>query len=79
MNEISSKLKFVKNIFIEYHSFEDEPQQLDLVLAILTKNNFHYYIDAPNTTAATPFIKNKERAFLSFDFFLNIYATQNQF
>ncbi len=76
MNEISSKLTLVKNLFIEYHSFEDKPQQLDLILAILTKNNFHYYIDSPNSSTVTPFIKNKARAFLSFDFFLNIYATQ---
>lgn len=75
MKEIEPRLKNVKRVFIEYHSFDDTPQELDTILAILTRNGFHYYIDAPNPTRTMPFID--KTTFLSFDFFLNIYAIQN--
>lgn len=74
MKEIEFKLKNVKNIFIEYHSSENSKQELNIILDILTRNNFHYYIDSPNRTKRKPFIDKD--TFLSFDFFLNIFATQ---
>lgn len=72
IKEIEPKLKMVKHIFIEYHSFEKSTQELDQILAILTRNGFHYYIDSPNRMKQTPFVNNT--SFLSFDFFLNVYA-----
>lgn len=41
----SKKLSRVKQLFIEYHSFLDTPQQLSRLLAILESNGFRYYID----------------------------------
>lgn len=74
IKEIAFKLKYVKRIFIEYHSSENSGQELDIILDILTKNNFHYYIDSPNRTRRMPFIDKTN--YLSFDFFLNIFAIQ---
>lgn len=42
--EIESKLKFVHNIFIEYHSPAGEEQRFDELVKILKENNFRYYI-----------------------------------
>jgi FkbM family methyltransferase len=72
LKEIENKLAFVKRIFIEYHSFENSRQNLDELLKILSENNYHYYIDTPNRLRKMPFID--KYSFLSFDFFLNIYA-----
>ena len=74
VREIEPRLRNVRHLFIEYHSFEDSPQELDVILAILTRQGFHYYIDSPNRSKRSPFVENG--SFLSFDFFLNIYATR---
>jgi FkbM family methyltransferase len=75
LKEIEPKLKLVKKIFIEYHSSVNNVQELSMLLKILENNNFRYYIDAPNRIRENPFIDRS--LFLSFDFFLNIFATQN--
>jgi FkbM family methyltransferase len=72
IKEIEGKLKFVNHLFIEYHSFENAPQELDILLSILTRQHFHYYIDSPNRSISSPFVEKS--SFYSFDFFLNIYA-----
>ena len=41
----SKKLNRVKQMFIEYHSFTDTPQQLSCLLSILESSGFRYYID----------------------------------
>ena len=41
----SKKLNRVNQMFIEYHSFIDVPQQLSRLLSILENNGFRYYID----------------------------------
>jgi hypothetical protein len=41
----SKKLNRVNQMFIEYHSFIDVPQQLSRLLSILEDNGFRYYID----------------------------------
>jgi FkbM family methyltransferase len=41
----SKKLNRVKQMFIEYHSFIDVPQQLSRLLSILEDSGFRYYID----------------------------------
>jgi len=74
MKEIEPKLRYVKNIFVEYHSFEKSAQELNVLLDILSRNNFHYYIDSPNRMKQMPFVDDS--TFLSMDFFLHIYATR---
>jgi FkbM family methyltransferase len=41
----SKKLNRVNQMFIEYHSFIDTPQELSRLLSILENNGFRYYID----------------------------------
>ena len=40
----SSKINFVKEILIEYHSFVDDRQKLDILLKFLKDNGFRFYI-----------------------------------
>jgi FkbM family methyltransferase len=72
IKEIEDKLYLVDNIFIEYHSFESLPQELDEILAILSRNNFRYYLDTPGKIRSTPF--TDKTTYSSFDFLINIYA-----
>jgi FkbM family methyltransferase len=73
IKEVEHKLKWVENIFIEYHSFYNRPQELDIILSILSRNGFRYYVNTPTDLRKHPFI-DRESTFLSFDNFLNIYA-----
>jgi len=41
----SKKLNRVNQMFIEYHSFIDAPQELSRLLSILENSGFRYYID----------------------------------
>jgi FkbM family methyltransferase len=72
IHEIEPRLDRVKNIFIEYHSPQQETQRLGEILALLTRNNFRYYVDTTDRMRRRPFIDKD--TFLSFDAFLNIYA-----
>jgi FkbM family methyltransferase len=61
----------VEHLFLEYHSHQDEPQQLDEILAILTRSGFRYHIHEA-FTVRSPFV---DRAtMLGMDLQLNIYA-----
>lgn len=72
LEEIKEKLEFVKNIFIEYHSFVDQEFCLDKLLGILKNNGFGVYINAPGLTAPQPFIRRPNKH--GMDMQLNIYA-----
>jgi len=74
IKEIENKLSYVNNIFIEYHSFVNKSQELDQILAILSRNNFRYYIYSPSKLRKLPFIDKVD--FLSMDCLLNICATK---
>ena len=39
-----AKLNQVNQLFVEYHSFADRPQDLDLLLGILKRHGFRYYL-----------------------------------
>jgi len=60
-----------ENVFVEYHSFPDMPQTLDLVLNILTAAGFRFHIHA-HSHSPQPLIK-RTLAF-GMDMQLNIYA-----
>jgi FkbM family methyltransferase len=70
--EVKEKLPLVKNIFIEYHSFVDQPQTLDQILSTLSASGFRYYMDVPLALSNRPFLNRG--SFLSIDLLLNIYA-----
>ena len=46
LKDCEDTLDNVENIFIEYHSWNNSPQKLSEILAILEKNNFRYYISS---------------------------------
>ena len=61
----------VKNLFVEYHSWEDQQQRLDEILSLLSRNGFRYFIK-PVSDRKHPFVnKGKE---LDMDLQLNIFA-----
>lgn len=46
LKDCENSLQHIKHIFIEYHSFVNEKQNLDLVLSILSKNGFRYFVES---------------------------------
>lgn len=71
IKEAESLLHHVKNAFIEYHSFQDQPQRLNELLDILTRAGFKYFIQSLYLLRA-PFIEHKIEA--GMDLQLNIFA-----
>lgn len=69
------ELKRVENIFIEYHSYRNSPQQLQEILSCLTENGFHYHIYNPYQITR-PFVNPKIRK-AGLDLQLNIHAYRN--
>jgi len=63
----NNKLKNIKELCVEYHSFKNSEQNLDKILGILTKNNFRYYI---GNFAHSP----KGKYVATRTFFLLVYA-----
>ena len=72
LEECEEFLCNIKNLFIEYHSFADEPQTLSKILQILEKNNFRYYIEHTSVKSQHPFCEIKN--YVGFDNQLNIFA-----
>lgn len=75
LNECKDKLHFVKNLFVEYHSFIDNKQNLSDLLKILTDNGFRYYISSIGITSSHPFLK--KNVSIGMDNQLNIFATKD--
>ena len=70
----SKKLGKVKQMFIEYHSFEDDKQKLGELLSCLSENNFRYYIHT-QFCSKRPLIETQTQ--LGMDLQLNIFAKRN--
>lgn len=69
--ECKDYLNNVKNIFIEYHSFLDSTQTLDVILQILKEKGFRYHIHH-QFISTIPFVSRKLQ--LGMDLQLNIFA-----
>lgn len=61
----------VKNIFVEYHSFANEPQTLHTIINILTEEKFRIHIHHP-ILSHQPFYERN--IFMGMDMMLNIFA-----
>lgn len=61
----------VKHIFVEYHSWNNESQQLDEILRTLTASGFRYYIQTIGNRR-TPFINTDQH--VPMDLQLNIFG-----
>lgn len=69
--DISDQLKNVQRIFVEFHSFVDQPQRLDELTAILRKAGFRFQVA---TQFASPQPFQKRKTYLGMDLQLNIFA-----
>jgi FkbM family methyltransferase len=67
----SNNLKYVSQLFIEYHSFKDSRQTLSSILEKLTLNDFRYYIQ---TVCCSPRPLIEEKLNMGMDLQLNIFA-----
>lgn len=65
-------LKQIENIFIEYHSMENEEQKLDELLLILKRNGFRYHL-SQSFSRSKPFI-DKDLVNEKIDLAINIYG-----
>lgn len=63
----------VENIFIEYHSFLNYPQDLNTVLKILKEKNFRYFIKQP-ADRNSPLLNRINKNYPEMDLQLNIFA-----
>lgn len=77
IRDCRSSLQNVKNFFIEYHSYLNDKQYLDEILAILKENNFRYFIKQA-ADRVQPFINRTNKNFPEMDLQLNIYAYKNE-
>ncbi len=72
LEDSKEQLKNVKNIFVEYHSFIGNPQNLGMVINILTDAGFRLHINAPGLRSSSPFVKLD--TYNGMDMQLNIYG-----
>lgn len=71
LEDIKEDLHWVEKIFVEYHGEKNRPQELQLLLDILSQTGFRYYIkDA--YPVLHPYIESEHRS--GFDLQLNIFA-----
>jgi FkbM family methyltransferase len=73
IKDCAESLNKVENIFIEYHSFLNQSQELDLIFKILKENNFRYFVKQP-ADRNIPFINRINKNYPDMDLQLNIFA-----
>jgi len=75
--DIESCLPSVRNLFIEYHSFIGQPQTLDVILRMLTRHNFRYYLSTFGCVGQPrPYIQ--PASYNNMDVQLNIFAVRQK-
>ena len=72
IRDCQDQLKKVKFLFIEYHSWIANKQELDVLLACLESNGFRYYIHSIGNQTNKPFLQVD--AYNGMDVQLDIYA-----
>lgn len=71
LRDCAEQLVNVGALFVEYHSFHNQPQTLHVIMEVLTRAGFRLHLHAP-MSAPQPFIKcNPE---MGMDMQLNIFA-----
>ncbi|QEC77924.1 FkbM family methyltransferase [Mucilaginibacter ginsenosidivorax] len=73
--DIADELKKVDYLFLEYHSFIDKPQDLELLLSYITAAGMRYYIKE-GSHKLYPFISRE--IFLGMDMLINIFCYRSQ-
>lgn len=72
LEDIKDKLVNVERIFVEYHSFVNKEQTLDVIISILKTASFRLYVNAPGLVNKSPFVS--VNTYNSMDMQLNIYG-----
>lgn len=71
LEEARNSLKFVSNIFIEFHSETNKPQMLGEILNILKESGFRYHL---KEAYVSPFPFIQQKLMMDMDFQTDIYA-----
>jgi FkbM family methyltransferase len=74
LRECRESLGQVKHLFVEYHSFEGQPQRLDELLGILKAAGFRVTITVSDTLTWRPFLE--KGASLGMDMRLNVFGVR---
>ena len=74
LKDCTEQLHWVRNLFVEYHSFVDQPQQLDELLLLLRESGFRYWLDA-EVKRYRPMLNHISH--LGMDLQVNIYAVRD--
>lgn len=72
LKECKNQLRNVRNIFVEYHSMVNQPQQLNELLEILRNAGFRYYIDNTSFLAEQPLMHLRTE--FGMDLQLNVFG-----
>ena len=67
----AKELHRVEKMFVEYHSFPDQPQVLHEILKVISNSGFRYYIKEAANNYSHPFIRDKVKLY---DLQLNIFC-----
>lgn len=76
IKDCNEDLKKVKYLFIEYHSWVSNKQELDELLSTLTVNGFRYYMHSVGAQTLKPFLKVDP--YNGMDLQLDIYAVNTE-
>jgi FkbM family methyltransferase len=73
MNDCKDNLKHIKNIFIEFHSYINQPQRLSAVTKVLEDAGFRYFIIQPENRSK-PLVNHFNKSIPNMDLQLNIFG-----
>lgn len=73
LQDCRESLSKVKNIFVEFHSYKNEPQRLSEIIQVLESAGFRYFITQPESRV-TPLINHFNKSNPGMDLQLNIFA-----
>ena len=76
LKDCREELRKVENIFIEYHSIKKHPQNLDIILSILSENGFRYYLEGLSKGQKSPLITPFEN--VGMDLQVSIWGKRNR-
>jgi FkbM family methyltransferase len=73
LKDCRESLSNVKNIFVEFHSYANEPQRLSELIDVLESAGFRYFIMQPESRSR-PFLNTTNKFNPEMDLQLNIFA-----
>ena len=76
LNDCKDQLNKIKYLFVEYHSWKNQPQQLDQLLSNMTEQGFRYYIHSIAEENKKPFIQKMTKN--PMDIQLDIHAINDR-